>query len=68
MVFIVFFSGERARHKITKICEAFGVNRYPFPEDAARQRQMKVEVRSKVDLQFAVYGKSEKENLIRATY
>lgn len=47
VVFIVFFSGERARHKISKICEAFGVNRYPFPEDAARQRQMKVEVRSK---------------------
>ena len=32
-VFVVFFAGERARTKILKICEAFGANRYPFPED-----------------------------------
>lgn len=44
VVFIVFFAGERARLKITKICETFGVNRYPFPEDSARQGLMKVEV------------------------
>ena len=44
VVYIVFFAGERARLKISKICEAFGVNRYPFPEDAGRQRQMKAEV------------------------
>ncbi|KAG0578798.1 hypothetical protein KC19_4G050300 [Ceratodon purpureus] len=48
VVFVVFFSGERARLKVTKICEAFGVNRYPFPEDAARQRQMKVEVSARL--------------------
>lgn len=44
IVFIVFFSGDRARTKITKICEAFGANRYPFPEDLNRQWQMKSEV------------------------
>ena len=31
-VYVVFFAGERARAKILKICEAFGANRYPFPE------------------------------------
>lgn len=46
IVFIVFFSGDRARTKITKICEAFGANRYPFPEDLNRQWQMKSEVRN----------------------
>ncbi len=43
-VFVVFFSGERAKIKVTKICEAFGANRYPFPEEVARQRQMHSEV------------------------
>lgn len=28
-----------------QICEAYGANRYPFPEDPARQRQMHGEVR-----------------------
>jgi len=32
-VFVVFFAGDRARVKINKICETFGANRYPFPED-----------------------------------
>eukprot|EP00897_Mesotaenium_endlicherianum_P007882 jgi/Mesen1/7121/ME000369S06443 len=44
IVFVVFFAGERARAKIMKICEAFGANRYPFPEDQTKQRQMKAEV------------------------
>ena len=43
-VYVVFFAGERARAKILKICEAFGANRYPFPEDFSRQRQMNAEV------------------------
>jgi V-type H+-transporting ATPase subunit a len=41
---VVFFSGSRARTKITKICEAFGANRYPFPEEPNRLWQMKSEV------------------------
>ncbi|CAM6013596.1 unnamed protein product [Sphagnum balticum] len=44
IVFVVFFSGSRARTKITKICEAFGANRYPFPEEPNRLWQMKSEV------------------------
>jgi len=43
-VFVVFFAGERAKTKVVKICEAFGANRYPFPEDPSRQWQMKEEV------------------------
>lgn len=38
-VFVVFFSGERAKNKILKICEAFGANRYPFNEDLSKQAQ-----------------------------
>ncbi|MCO5559803.1 hypothetical protein L7F22_013407 [Adiantum nelumboides] len=44
IVFLVFFSGERAKLKIMKICEAFGANKYPFPEDAGKQAQMLDEV------------------------
>lgn len=43
-VFAVFFSGERAKNKILKICEAFGANRYPFSEDLGKQAQMVTEV------------------------
>lgn len=44
IVFVIFYSGERARTKVMKICEAFGANRYPFPEDISKQRQMIREV------------------------
>ncbi|GIL60308.1 hypothetical protein Vafri_14937 [Volvox africanus] len=44
VVFVVFFAGERARVKIGKICEAFGANRYPLPEEPNRQRAMAAEV------------------------
>jgi len=47
-VYVVFFAGERARAKILKICEAFGANRYPFPEDFSRQRQMNAEVTARL--------------------
>lgn len=43
-VFVVFYSGERAKSKILKICEAFGANRYPFSEELGRQAQMMSEV------------------------
>lgn len=44
IVFVVFYSGERAKTKILKICDAFGANRYPFTEDVGRQKQMIDEV------------------------
>ncbi|OVA09925.1 ATPase [Macleaya cordata] len=43
-VFVVFFSGEQAKTKILKICEAFGANCYPVPEDITKQRQITQEV------------------------
>ncbi|XP_030523170.1 V-type proton ATPase subunit a3 [Rhodamnia argentea] len=43
-IFLVFYSGERAKNKILKICEAFGANRYPFSEDLGKQAQMITEV------------------------
>lgn len=43
-VFLVFYSGQRAKNKILKICEAFGANRYPFTEDMGKQDQMITEV------------------------
>lgn len=49
-VFVVFFSGERAKSKILKICEAFGANRYPFPEDLSKQAQMITEVHRILDI------------------
>ncbi|KAG6553279.1 hypothetical protein Mapa_005013 [Marchantia paleacea] len=49
IVFVVFFAGERARLKVTKICEAFGANRYPFPEEVSRQRNIKIQVASRLD-------------------
>lgn len=43
-VFVVFFSGEQARNKVLKICEAFGANCYPVTEDITKQRQITREV------------------------
>ncbi|KAJ4969950.1 hypothetical protein NE237_003049 [Protea cynaroides] len=47
-VFVVFFSGEQARTKILKICDAFGANCYPVPEDITKQRQITQEVSSRL--------------------
>lgn len=43
-VFVIFYSGDRAKNKILKICEAFGANRYSFYEEAGKQAQMLKEV------------------------
>nr|GMD61377.1 V-type proton ATPase subunit A1-like [Ipomoea batatas] len=48
IVFVVFFSGEQARTKILKICEAFGASCYPVPEDAIKRRQITLEVLSRL--------------------
>ncbi|CAH9056489.1 unnamed protein product [Cuscuta europaea] len=45
--FLVFFSGERAKNKVLKICEAFGANRYPFAEELGKQAQLIAEVSAK---------------------
>ncbi|XP_074584468.1 V-type proton ATPase subunit a1-like isoform X1 [Curcuma longa] len=43
-VFVVFFSGDQARSKILRICQAFGANCYPVPEENNKQRQLTHEV------------------------
>ncbi|XP_047938457.1 V-type proton ATPase subunit a1-like isoform X1 [Salvia hispanica] len=45
-VFIVSFSGEQVRIKILKICEAFGANCYPVPEEMTKRRHITQEVLS----------------------
>ncbi|XP_047981936.1 V-type proton ATPase subunit a1-like isoform X1 [Salvia hispanica] len=47
-VFMVFFSGDQARKKIHKICEAFGANCYPVPEDSIKRRQITRDVLSRL--------------------
>ncbi|CAA0816850.1 V-type proton ATPase subunit a1 [Striga hermonthica] len=47
-VFVVFFSGEQARKKVLKICEAFGASCYPVPEDTTKRRQITREVLSRL--------------------
>ncbi|CAK9875161.1 unnamed protein product [Sphagnum jensenii] len=65
-VFIVFFAGNWSRIKITKICDAFGANRYHFPEDAREQRQMISEVRTRlVELQTTLnVGMDHRDNVL----
>ncbi|KAK1651707.1 hypothetical protein QYE76_069512 [Lolium multiflorum] len=46
--FVVFYSGERAKAKILKICDAFRANRYPFPEDLSKQMHTIAEVSGKI--------------------
>lgn len=66
IVFVVFFSGERAKMKIMKICEAFGANRYPFPEDVGRQAQMIAEVSARLSELKATIdaGNRHRDNLL----
>ncbi|XP_058780761.1 V-type proton ATPase subunit a2-like [Vicia villosa] len=47
-VFVIFYSGERIKSKITKICDAFGANRYPFSDDLGKQFQTMTEVSGKL--------------------
>ncbi|XP_027356155.1 V-type proton ATPase subunit a3-like isoform X2 [Abrus precatorius] len=48
-VFVVFYTGEKAKGKILKICEAFGANRYPFAEELGKQAQMVSEVSARLE-------------------
>ncbi|WOG82338.1 hypothetical protein DCAR_0101501 [Daucus carota subsp. sativus] len=65
-VFAVFFSGERAKSKILKICDAFGANRYPFSEDMGKQAQMMTEVSGRLsELKITIAaGISQRKNLL----
>lgn len=47
-VFVIFYSGDRARNKIVKICEAFGANCYSFSDDPEKQQQITEEVTARL--------------------
>ncbi|KAK8531946.1 hypothetical protein V6N12_053403 [Hibiscus sabdariffa] len=66
-VFTVFYSGERAKNKILKICDAFGANRYPFSEDHGKQAVMISEVSGKIsDLKSTIdAGKLHQDHLLQ---
>ncbi|KAJ4716584.1 V-type proton ATPase subunit a [Melia azedarach] len=66
-VFAVFYSGERAKNKILKICEAFGANRYPFTEDLEKQAQAITEVSGRLsELKTTIdAGLLHRSNLLR---
>ncbi|GFP95167.1 v-type proton ATPase subunit a3 [Phtheirospermum japonicum] len=66
-VFVVFYSGERAKNKILKICDSFGANRYPFTDDIGKQYQMITEVSGKLsELKTTIdMGQLHRTNLLR---
>lgn len=66
-VFVIFFSGERAKNKILKICDAFGANRYPFTDDLGKQFLMITEVSGKIsELKITIdAGLLHRSNLLR---
>ncbi|KAL8096913.1 hypothetical protein AgCh_030120 [Apium graveolens] len=66
-VFAVFFSGEKAKNKILKICEAFGANRYSFSEDISKQAQMITEVSGRIaELKTTIdIGSLQREKLLQ---
>ncbi|KAI3464891.1 hypothetical protein Pfo_021554 [Paulownia fortunei] len=67
-VFVVFYSGERAKNKILKICDAFGANRYPFTDDIGKQYQMITEVSGKLsELKTTIdIGQLHRANLLQS--
>ncbi|KAK4562604.1 hypothetical protein RGQ29_005201 [Quercus rubra] len=66
-VFVVFYSGERAKNKILKICEAFGANRYPFSEDLNKQDHLVTEVSGRLsELKTTIdVGLLQRDNLLQ---
>lgn len=67
-VFITFYSGERAKNKIVKICEGFGANRYPFSDDPGKQQQMITEVSGRLsELKTTIdVGHVHRDNVLSA--
>mmetsp|Transcript_73893 Transcript_73893/g.119927 ORF Transcript_73893/g.119927 Transcript_73893/m.119927 type:complete len:960 (+) Transcript_73893:95-2974(+) len=46
-VFVVFFSGERSRVKIDKICDSFGATKHMLPEDQEERAKLKSQINEK---------------------
>lgn len=66
-IFVIFYSGERAKTKIVKICDAFGANCYPFTDDPFNQNQMLMEISGKLsDLKSTIdVGHLHRSNLLQ---
>ncbi|KAK4804558.1 hypothetical protein SAY86_004375 [Trapa natans] len=66
-VFVIFYSGERAKNKIVKICEALRANRYPVADDLTKQYEMIREVSGRLsDLKTTIdVGMLHRENMLR---
>jgi len=67
-VFIVYFSGERSRTKIEKICDSFGATKYRLPEGtSAREKDVQDLCERLKDLEIVIRSTSEyKRNRLRA--
>lgn len=64
-VFVIFFSGERSRAKILKLCDAFSANRYPLPEDPNKQAGMRSEVNARLrELSATVDASNEQKRTL----
>ncbi|XP_047325137.1 V-type proton ATPase subunit a3-like [Impatiens glandulifera] len=65
-VFIIFYSGERVKSKVLKICDAFGASRYPFSGDLDQQSQMISEASGKLsELKTTIdIGLRHRDNLL----
>ncbi|KAL5697367.1 V-type proton ATPase subunit a3 [Ranunculus cassubicifolius] len=66
-VFVIFYSGDRAKNKILKICDAFGANRYPFAEDHGAQSQSITEASQRIsELKTTIdVGLIQRDNLLK---
>jgi V-type H+-transporting ATPase subunit a len=66
-VFAIFFSGEKAKSKILKICEAFGANRYAFTDEPGKQAELIADVSGKLtELKTAIdAGVLHRDNLLK---
>nr|WCZ58349.1 V-type proton ATPase 116 kDa subunit a [Paratrimastix eleionoma] len=66
-VFVVFFSGQTSQAKISKICESFGANMYPFPEQAQERQATLGQVESRLATLQTVISRTEdlRDKLLR---
>ncbi|KAJ1488313.1 V-type ATPase, V0 complex, 116kDa subunit family [Baffinella frigidus] len=54
-VFVVFFSGDRSRSKIGKICDSFNSNKYKLPESQQQQTELLTQVEERLrDLSLVI--------------
>lgn len=66
-VFMVFFSGQAVKQKVSKICDAFGANKYTVPEDHNRQMTALTHCRTRLSELEAIMAnsKSQRAEILR---